>query len=88
MISSTFKARSRNTIWILALVILVANSAVMEPATTSSTNKQSSSPFTQPTFDFDFSSMVNRKSAQNTMDQARSNWGTFFNEKPKAQFSE
>ena len=45
---------------------------------TTNSNPSSSSSFTQPTFNFDFSSVMDRSSAASAMTDARSNWGTFF----------
>lgn len=64
---------------IVSLTAVIDAAAIAKPATTS---------FTQPTFNFDFSSLTNRKSAQDAMAQTRSNWGNFFVEKPKPIFSE
>lgn len=48
----------------------------------------SSKVFETPTFDFDFSSMRDRKSAANTFDNVKSSWGNFFSERPKPVFTD
>lgn len=56
--------------------------------TTTTTSKlPTSTTWTQPTFNFDFSSMSDRSTAQNAMTSARTNWGTFFTDRPKAAFT-
>ncbi len=46
------------------------------------------STWTQPTFNFDFSSLADRNSTQNAMTQARTNWSSFFTERPKVTFTQ
>lgn len=76
------------TILLIIYIQYVAFAAVM--STTSATTSTSTTPttplstaktpltFTQPTFNFDFSSMRDRSTAQAAMTDARSNWGNFF----------
>lgn len=46
------------------------------------------SSFATPTMNFDFSSMLSQSSAQSSMDQARSSWSSFFDNRSKPVFSE
>lgn len=86
--------RSTRCITIVALLIAMqmgaSLAAVMDSSSMSKSApaKPATTSFTQPTFNFDFSSLMDRKSAQDAMSQTRSNWGNFFTEKPKPVFSE
>lgn len=66
----------------------ILTTSLAPPTVTSTSSSTSSSAFTQPSFNFDFSSMTNRGTAASAMTDVRNNWGTFFTEKPKATFSE
>ena len=41
-----------------------------------------------PSFDFDFSSFSNRKSAEDGVTSLRNSWGDFFSARPKPVFSD
>lgn len=68
--------------------VLVGSAAagVTPPITKSSTPQ--SAAFTQPTLNFDFTSMMDRTSAANAMNAARSNWGSFFTQRLKPTFTQ
>ncbi len=79
----------KKQIVIILISILISStlSATISSSTTDPFKSISSTSFTQPTFNFDFGSMNNRNQAQTAMTTTRSNWDTFFTEKPKPVFS-
>jgi len=84
------KKKGIQIILLLAIFQFYVYGAVINTASSRSTpTSTSASPLrlTQPTFNFDFSSMTDRRGAQNAMTQARTNWGSFFTERPKATFT-
>lgn len=85
----TKPSTTRHTLIVIFFALLqsLTLTAVIDPALTKPSTSMSA-PFSQPTFNFDFSSLTDRKSAQDAMAQTRSNWGNFFVEKPKPVFSE
>lgn len=88
--NSSKRIRMLEIIAILGMFMVSTLGAVIEPTPTMSktATKTATTSFTQPTFNFDFSSLTNRKSAADAMAQTRTNWGNFFTEKPKPVFSE
>lgn len=65
----------------IVLITLIINQCFCATIATTATDpfkSISSTSFTQPTFNFDFSSMNNRNQAQSAMTQARSSWDSFF----------
>lgn len=60
---------------VIILIIQLAFAAIAPTTTSSSTV---SSAFATPTMNFDFSSITSQSSAQSTMDQAKSSWNNFF----------
>lgn len=82
-------------ILLLSILQFYAIAAVMDSTslpmstkpTTTTSKLPTSTTWTQPTFNFDFSSMSDRSTAQNAMTSARTNWGTFFTDRPKAAFT-
>lgn len=89
MIIKPTHTRLISTTIIMAFFFVSSLSAVIDTAAvTKSSTISTPSPFTQPTFNFDFGGLTDRKSAQDAMAQTRSNWGNFFLEKPKPVFSE
>lgn len=74
----------------IVLAMMIFNSCFCATISTTATDpfkSITSTSFTQPTFNFDFSSMNNRNQAQTAMNQARSSWDSFFTEKPKPVFT-
>lgn len=88
-----FTEHPKNILNILLIIIYIQYVGFAAVINTTSTTKTTSTPitqtiplttsksslaFTQPTFNFDFSSMRDRSTAQTAMTDARANWGNFF----------
>jgi len=71
----------------LTFSTLVGSAAGGVNPTPKTTSTSQSVAYTQPTLNLDFNSLIDRTSAENAMAAARSNWGSFFVERPKPKFS-
>jgi len=65
-----------------------ASSTAAKPVASTTSSTSSSSSFAAPTMSFDFSSLLSQGSAQSAMDQARSGWASFLDNRQKPVFSE